>query len=104
MAQSAAMLPPVYYSSNSEDYLASHPVGSGPYTLVDYARDDHTTLAANPNYWGIADVQRHAAGADRHLPTGARRRDARVRPAQRHGRHDLRRLARRHRHAARSLG
>jgi len=54
MAQSAAMLPPTYYSSNSEDYLASHPVGTGPYTLVDYARDDHTTLAANPNYWGTA--------------------------------------------------
>jgi peptide/nickel transport system substrate-binding protein len=47
------MLPPTYYSSNSEDYLASHPVGSGPYKFVETVRDDHTTLAANPNYWGV---------------------------------------------------
>jgi peptide/nickel transport system substrate-binding protein len=53
LAQSAAMLPPNYYSSNSEDYLATHPVGSGPFQLVESVRDDHTTLAANPNYWGV---------------------------------------------------
>lgn len=54
LAQSAAMLPPNYYSSNSEDYLATHPVGSGPFQFVQSVRDDHTTLAANPNYWGAA--------------------------------------------------
>ena len=53
LAQSAVMLPPVYYSSNSEDYLATHPVGSGPFQFVESVRDDHTTLAANPNYWGV---------------------------------------------------
>jgi len=52
LAQSAAMVPPTYYSSNSEDYLAAHPVGSGPFQFVESVRDDHTTLAANPNYWG----------------------------------------------------
>jgi len=54
LAQSAAMVPPAYYSSNSEDFLASHPVGTGPYKFVESVRDDHTTLAANPNYWGTA--------------------------------------------------
>ncbi|HEY1297903.1 MAG TPA: ABC transporter substrate-binding protein [Chloroflexota bacterium] len=54
LAQSAAMVPPAYYSSNSEDFLAANPVGTGPYKLVETARDDHTTLAANPNYWGTA--------------------------------------------------
>jgi peptide/nickel transport system substrate-binding protein len=52
LALSAAMLPPNYYSQNSEDFLASNPVGSGPFRFVESVRDDHTTLARNPNYWG----------------------------------------------------
>jgi peptide/nickel transport system substrate-binding protein len=52
LAQSASMLPPNYYSSNSEDFLAQNPVGTGPFRFVESVRDDHTTLAANPRYWG----------------------------------------------------
>jgi peptide/nickel transport system substrate-binding protein len=54
LAQSAAMVPPAYYSSNAEDFLAANPVGSGPYRFVESVRDDHTTLSATPNYWGTA--------------------------------------------------
>jgi peptide/nickel transport system substrate-binding protein len=54
LAQSAAMLPPQYYASNSEDFLAANPIGTGPYRVVESVRDDHTTLAANPNYWGTS--------------------------------------------------
>jgi peptide/nickel transport system substrate-binding protein len=53
LAVSAAMLPPTYYSQNSEDFLATHPVGTGPYIFVESVRDDHTTLTRNPNYWGV---------------------------------------------------
>jgi len=53
LATSGAMLPPQYYSQNPEDVLSTRPVGSGPFTFVDAVRDDHTTLARNPNYWGV---------------------------------------------------
>ncbi|NMA12085.1 MAG: ABC transporter substrate-binding protein [Chloroflexi bacterium] len=32
--------------------LAENPVGTGKYILVDYVREDHIDLVANPNYWG----------------------------------------------------
>src|SRR5438045_3188292 len=36
--------------------LLEHPVGTGPYMVKegDWARGDHLTLTANPNYWGTA--------------------------------------------------
>jgi len=53
LALSASMVPPVYYSQNTEDFLAANPVGTGPFMFVEAVRDDHTTLARNPNYWGV---------------------------------------------------
>jgi peptide/nickel transport system substrate-binding protein len=52
LAQTASMLPPTYYASNSEDVVAQNPVGSGPFKLVEAVRDDHTTLQRNASYWG----------------------------------------------------
>jgi len=53
LALSLWIVPPGYYSQNSEDFLAANPVGSGPFRFVDSVRDDHTTLARNSNYWGV---------------------------------------------------
>lgn len=33
---------------------ATHPVGTGPYSFVDWVKGDHIDLARNPHYWGPA--------------------------------------------------
>lgn len=44
-------------SAKDSDDLSAKPVGTGPYTFVEFARGDHITLQANPSYWdGEPDV------------------------------------------------
>ena len=38
--------------ASQESSFQDHPVGTGPYTLKEWAKGDHITLEANPNYWG----------------------------------------------------
>lgn len=43
---------PGYYGSTPEETLATKPIGTGPYKLVEYVPDDHVTLERNDAYWG----------------------------------------------------
>lgn len=41
----------IYFDKVGNEGYASRPVGSGPYRLVSWTKDDRMVLEANPNYW-----------------------------------------------------
>ena len=47
-----APVPPKYVRDAGDAAFARKPIGSGPYRLVDWKRDDAVVLEANPNYNG----------------------------------------------------
>jgi ABC-type transport system substrate-binding protein len=49
-AGTVPVVSPEAYEQLGEDF-ANHPVGTGPYMFVEWQRDDHITLRANPEYW-----------------------------------------------------
>lgn len=44
------VLPPEYYGTESLEHLARNPIGTGPYQVTDYVKDDHVTLEAWDGY------------------------------------------------------
>ncbi len=48
------IVPPKYVQEKGDEYIASHPVGTGPYKFVSWVKDGDLTLEANPDYWGPA--------------------------------------------------
>ena len=50
----ALIVPAAYVKANGNDALATKPVGTGPYRLVEWRKDDRIVLEANPDYWGGA--------------------------------------------------
>ncbi|MEK6709570.1 MAG: ABC transporter substrate-binding protein, partial [Nitrospinota bacterium] len=51
LANSGLIVPPKYYASHDPKYLAARPVGSGPYLLKEWVRDDHALYEANPTFY-----------------------------------------------------
>lgn len=46
------LLPKAYTEKIGDDEVNLKPMGTGPYKLVEWVKEDHITLEANPNYWG----------------------------------------------------
>jgi peptide/nickel transport system substrate-binding protein len=48
--RSSMMVSPKAAKEKGEDFQRS-PVGTGPFTFVEWVKDDHLTVKKNPNYW-----------------------------------------------------
>ena len=48
----AAVLPKNYIEENGIDAFLANPIGSGPYQLTEYVKDDHVTLVPFADYYG----------------------------------------------------
>ncbi|MCX5915547.1 MAG: ABC transporter substrate-binding protein [Deltaproteobacteria bacterium] len=54
LAHLGAMMPPQYTRDKGPSHIALHPIGTGPYKLARWVKDDQLTLEANDRYWGGA--------------------------------------------------
>ncbi|WP_274650612.1 ABC transporter substrate-binding protein [Paenibacillus humicola] len=50
----AMIVPPKYYKEVGDEQFNVKPIGTGPFKVTDYVKDDHVTLEAYPEYWGGA--------------------------------------------------
>jgi peptide/nickel transport system substrate-binding protein len=51
LADNWAIIPPKYFQEVGQKGFEDHPVGTGPFVFVEWVKDDHITMTANPNYW-----------------------------------------------------
>lgn len=43
--------PAAHHAAVGEEAFVAHPIGTGPFMLVEWEKGDHITMTANPNYW-----------------------------------------------------
>lgn len=48
------IVPPKYWNEVGLEAYGNAPIGTGPFVLDEWVRDDRLTMSANPNYWGEA--------------------------------------------------
>ncbi|MBL0934681.1 MAG: hypothetical protein IBJ07_08005 [Rhizobiaceae bacterium] len=48
------IMPQAYFEEVGEEGFAAKPIGSGPYRVVEWIKDDRLVLEANADYWGGA--------------------------------------------------
>jgi len=46
-----AIVPPQYVKEKGDTYIATHPVGTGPFKFVKWNKDDQLVMEANPSYF-----------------------------------------------------
>ena len=59
IAENWAMIPPTYHQEVGEDSFLAHPIGTGPFVFVEWAKGDRIVFKANPDYWeeGLPKIQ-----------------------------------------------
>ena len=50
---SGVMIPQEEVDGWGEEEFGSHPIGTGPFKVVEHVPDQYTKLEKNPNYWGV---------------------------------------------------
>jgi peptide/nickel transport system substrate-binding protein len=51
LAYVAAIVPPKYFKEKGDPYVATNPVGTGPFKFVRWKKGDELVFEANENYW-----------------------------------------------------
>src|SRR5207244_2236090 len=47
----ASMYPPQAYAGKDTAFISKNPIGTGPYKLVRWSKDEEIVLEADPNHW-----------------------------------------------------
>jgi peptide/nickel transport system substrate-binding protein len=69
LAMGSFQYPPKHFQQLGQDEFGKKPIGTGPYTFMEWVKDSHVTLEANDSYWGGAPAMKTLT--IRTIPEGA---------------------------------